>query len=737
MVSGSKRSKDHKASRKTVGKWEAEFDTKFDCDLEGNNVIRLRCTICTRWEKRINSVKNFSLSFIRPGTPSIKKDTVKSHCSTEAHKMSKQLESKSTLGAIPYLESVIENTAIGKSFKNMCKEDVNASRILFNSAYYLAKKECPYTDFPDLLKLQEKNQTPGIKPCYRNDRAAAGFVDSIARVTKDSLKYDLGNANYFCVLSDGSTDSSVTEEELVYVLFLNHGKPEIRFLSIQPAANANAEGLQECINKAFQGIGIIQAHKRLLGLNVDGASVNMGIRNGLGARMKELSPWLQVVHCFNHRLELAIKDAFQTTTFSKIDDMLTKLYYLYQKSPKRLRELKAMAEVWEKSIPKPSKAYGTRWINHKMRAMQIVLDNYGPLMSHIESLSQTDSQAAKRAELVGFLKRWTDASIPIYMAIYLDILSPLQQLSLGLQQELHDPVKAVRRIKHFNWTMAKLRLVIDESLESPESNILTNFKKLVRNIERNENNDYIYQNIKLLRYEISYNTVSDHYAESIQSITRCVEDRFEDISRSPLFNNLVSLLDVSSWPRDNLTFGMIQIDEISTHFTELFRNNGCDQTKFHEEWGILQTYIFPMLQNNPKEYYLNIWEKIFNDENVKRECQNILHLFEILLITPFSNAKLERMFSCMLRVKNDWRNRLGAERLEALLRISEDGPSIEDFNPDDSINAWYNEKVRRLSAKPHKYPKKRKSNATGNSAINLITLSDLENSSDEEDENDL
>ena len=45
--------KDNKASHKTVLKWEKEFETKFDCDLSGKDVIRLRCILCTKWEKRI------------------------------------------------------------------------------------------------------------------------------------------------------------------------------------------------------------------------------------------------------------------------------------------------------------------------------------------------------------------------------------------------------------------------------------------------------------------------------------------------------------------------------------------------------------------------------------------------------------------------------------------------------------------------------------------------------------
>ena len=59
------------------------------------------------------------------------------------------------------------------------------------------------------MKLQEKNCTSGIKECYRNDRAAVNFLDVIGKVTMDSLQKDLANTHYFCVLSDGSTDSSV------------------------------------------------------------------------------------------------------------------------------------------------------------------------------------------------------------------------------------------------------------------------------------------------------------------------------------------------------------------------------------------------------------------------------------------------------------------------------------------------------------------------------------------------
>ena len=99
----------------------------------------------------------------------------------------------------------------------------------------------------------------------------------------------------------------------------------------------------------------------MVGLNLDEASVNMGKHSGLNVLVQNEVPWVEVVHCFNHRLELAIKDMFKESAFySNIDEMLSKLYWLYQKGPKRLTELKELSEVFEKSIPKTTKADSTR-----------------------------------------------------------------------------------------------------------------------------------------------------------------------------------------------------------------------------------------------------------------------------------------------------------------------------------------------------------------------------------------
>ena len=54
-------------------------------------------------------------------------------------------------------------------------------RIKFNSAYYLAKMERPFSDYNNVLKLRIKNNVTGIKPKYESRNQAALFMDYIGR----------------------------------------------------------------------------------------------------------------------------------------------------------------------------------------------------------------------------------------------------------------------------------------------------------------------------------------------------------------------------------------------------------------------------------------------------------------------------------------------------------------------------------------------------------------------------
>ena len=67
--------------------------------------------------------------------------------------------------------------------------------------------------------------------------------------------------------------------------------------------------------------------------------------------------------------------------------------------------------------------------------------------------------------------------------------------------------------------------------------------------------------------------------------------------------------------------------------------------------------------------YLDLWYKILSQNEAQSSLKNILALVRIILVIPVQTATIECGFSLMLRVKNDWRNKLTPQTLSQLIMI--------------------------------------------------------------------
>ena len=67
------KTKDNHCKLSTVLKWEKEFNCKFEYGVNGTGVVRLRCLLCKQYEAHIKNIKTFSIAWVRPGIPPIKK----------------------------------------------------------------------------------------------------------------------------------------------------------------------------------------------------------------------------------------------------------------------------------------------------------------------------------------------------------------------------------------------------------------------------------------------------------------------------------------------------------------------------------------------------------------------------------------------------------------------------------------------------------------------------------------
>ena len=113
-------------------------------------------------------------------------------------------------------------------------------------------------------------------------------------------------------MADGATDKGILENEAVCVRLLNEeGVCENRYMALVEVENAHAEGVLAAINSAFETVLIDNISDKLIAFTAEGASVNMGSKNGVQARLRQDTPHLIDMWCMPHKLELSVSDALK------------------------------------------------------------------------------------------------------------------------------------------------------------------------------------------------------------------------------------------------------------------------------------------------------------------------------------------------------------------------------------------------------------------------------------------
>ena len=99
----------------------------------------------------------------------------------------------------------------------------------------------------------------------------------------------------------------------MHVRYSDKGKISNKFLALKNVPRANAENLTKLLEntlKEYGGFTDENLCEKMIGFGADGASVNMGRRSGIAARLKS-QPLITSVHCMAHRLELTFKQVVQ------------------------------------------------------------------------------------------------------------------------------------------------------------------------------------------------------------------------------------------------------------------------------------------------------------------------------------------------------------------------------------------------------------------------------------------
>jgi hypothetical protein len=135
--------------------------------------------------------------------------------------------------------------------------------------------------------------------------------------------------------------------------------------------------------------------KNCIAFECDSASVMVGRYKGVAAFIKKEHPSVYVQGCVCHLIHLAAEKAVAELPVS-VEDLLIDLYYYFDKSTKRLQELRKFQLLCDVETHKILKHVSTRWLSLGL-CIKRLLEQYVPLLQYFQSLSPKSSASGTKS----------------------------------------------------------------------------------------------------------------------------------------------------------------------------------------------------------------------------------------------------------------------------------------------------------------------------------------------------
>ena len=404
-------------------------------------MTKLRCAVCTKFKASIASRRNFSEKWLL-GADSVHTSNIRDHAKADQHTHAMNLlkrEHARESGSDPS-----SYAPIARALHKISDSEKDQLRHKFDIAYLTAIEKISFRKYPQLCELEARHGVT-IGSTYTNEIAGKTFTHYIAESHRQQLFLKLTQTKLVSLLMDGSTDKGNADDEVFMAVWCDSTSADEKmhtrttYFHVCRPKTVDAAGLLQSLKSALLRLGISDINpencKKLVGIRSDGASANIA-RGGLKGLVESQCKWIFWMWCLAHRLELAVKDG---TAFDAVDDMLLKLYYLYEKAPKKCRELaEVVSDLKEcinvdEAVIKPIRASGSRWVRNKLNAMRCILSKYGAYTGHLLALSEDRLvKSTDRAKFRGYCNQWLDAKYLPGCAVFVDVLSPCASTIRGI-----------------------------------------------------------------------------------------------------------------------------------------------------------------------------------------------------------------------------------------------------------------------------------------------------------------
>ena len=592
---------------------------------------------------------------------------------------------------------------------------------LFRTAYYVAKNNLSFLKYESICELQQLNGVH-LGKNYATNKACTRFVNSIATDIKDSLRENVDKSRFISILSDGSADKGIIEEEGVFVRYVKNGEPLTNLISIEEPYTVDAPGIFDSIVTAIKSLKLSSdrdttdeeflsaIYKKCISINFDGASVMSGYKSGVQKRFKDKIPGLVYTHCVAHRTELAILDSIKSDDeyLEKFDDNLNKIFKFYYVSPVRRKELKKIGDMFGSEFRQLGLLKKIRWIASRARALNIIETNYEVLIFDLESKSYGTSETAKKA--LGYLQFIKEPKFLFYLNFLQDLVNVIKFVSFKFQEDQLLSCEVPRVISDVKQQLDSLLVTTLKSLERLMSNLkpdpintheeILMYKSVTLNKPDGRRADKIPHNAEA--YESFYR---DNAFETIVTGTqKYLENRFEDFDKTPL-KQIHVIFDFKQWPKSfsgsNRNWGLDDVKALASYYVDNAFISKEEAALAPRQWLVFRNKVSRFRTDEVITVYIDMMRE--KDEDISA----MLVLLEIMMTLSSSTAACERGFSCMNLQKTNIRTSLLNQTLDDILRISIDGPPVSQFKASEHVISWNSSSKGKRHLEGHAHPQKK------------------------------
>ncbi|XP_061192620.1 uncharacterized protein C17orf113-like [Saccostrea echinata] len=446
---------------------------------------------------------------------------------------------------------------------------------------------------------------------------------------------------------------------------------------------------------------------KLVGVGTDGASVMTGRKNGVIVRLKEYSPALVGIHCAAHRCALAASQASKCIPqLKKYSDTVANIFFYFSGSALRSNKLREIQMLLNLPTLKFAQIHSVRWLSLQ-KSVEILYRTYPALLIALEHEGTTNPAAR------GIHAEVSQYNFIAITHMLMDILPFLGRLSRIFQTKDLDLSKLRPIVESTCEALLDFKEAQGIYVDKLEEFITIDGDEVTYNRPDSESKKSVVQEaidtnidgfdgfessdeeieaghdgVQVRFFSQQKNILRSIMPQYVDNIVKNLKDRFQESGLIEKMQVLQPLHITSAHKKGELAkFGNESVAVLAEHFAI----QGIETEQVPMEYKQCKRLVIGSFSTSSLS---EVCEKLGSEyEDI---LPNLIKLVQCCTLLPVNSATCERGFSTQNRIKSRLRTNLNNNSVNDLMRISEDGPSIENFDFAKALKIWKDEKKRKL-----------------------------------------